>query len=79
MPCATDCRPAAFFSKMSPARASKPSSPSTSSLQPADGVEFGFVEEMVASFWRLRRAWALETHMIEKQVAAQPPGTPWTA
>ena len=45
-------------------------------LQPADGVEFGLVEEMVASFWRLRRAWALETHMIEKQVAAQSTGDP---
>ena len=41
-------------------------------LRPADGVEFGMVEEMVASHWRLRRAWALETRMLENGAAAQP-------
>jgi hypothetical protein len=41
-------------------------------LQPVDGVELGFVEEMVASHWRLRRAWALETSLIESQIALQP-------
>jgi hypothetical protein len=43
-------------------------------LQPADGVEFGMVEEMVASHWRLRRAWALETRLLENAAAAQPSG-----
>jgi hypothetical protein len=43
-------------------------------LQPADGVEFGFVEEMAAAYWRTRRAWALETRILENQVKAQPPG-----
>jgi hypothetical protein len=43
-------------------------------LQPADGVEYGFIEEMVAAYWRMRRAWALETRMLENRVAAQPSG-----
>src|ERR1035441_9082785 len=41
------------------------------SLQPADGVEFGMVEEMVASYWRMRRAWAIETGMLEDAANAQ--------
>lgn len=41
-------------------------------FQPDDGVEFGMIEEMAASYWRMRRSWALETRMFEKQVAAQP-------
>ena len=41
------------------------------SLQPADGVEFGMVEEMVASYWRMRRAWAIETRMLEDAANAQ--------
>jgi hypothetical protein len=40
-------------------------------IQPADGVELGMVEEMVASHWRLRRAWAIETRLLENQAAAQ--------
>ena len=43
-------------------------------LNPADGVEYAMIEEMVAAHWRLRRAWAIETRMLEKQIAAQPPG-----
>ena len=43
-------------------------------LQPADGVEFGFIEEMAAAHWRLRRVWALETRLLENRVKAQPPG-----
>jgi hypothetical protein len=43
-------------------------------LQPADGVEFGFIEEMVSSYWRMRRAWGLETRIFENRVAAQQPG-----
>jgi hypothetical protein len=45
-------------------------------LQPADGVELGMVEEMVAAHWRMRRAWALEARALERSVAAQPPGDP---
>src|ERR1035441_4380923 len=48
------------------------------SLQPVDGVEFGMVEEMVASYWRMRRAWAIETRMLEDaadtQAGSDPPG-----
>jgi hypothetical protein len=43
-------------------------------LQPADGVELGLVEEMVAAQWRLRRAWALETRLLENEAAAQTSG-----
>lgn len=39
---------------------------------PVDGVEFGFVEEMTAAAWRLRRAWAMETRMLDNQVADPP-------
>jgi hypothetical protein len=42
-------------------------------LQPADGVEFGMVEEMVAAFWRMRRTWAMETRILENQIASQSP------
>ena len=31
---------------------------------PADGIEFGFIEEMAASYWRLRRAWTIETGLF---------------
>ena len=40
-------------------------------LQPGDGVEFALIEEMVASHWRLRRAWAIETRQLENEAAAQ--------
>ncbi len=43
-------------------------------LCPAEGVEFGIVEEMVASQWRLRRAWAIETRILDNEVAAQTSG-----
>ena len=33
-------------------------------FQPADDIEAGFVEEMVAASWRLRRSWAIETRML---------------
>ena len=37
-------------------------------LQPADGVELGMVEEMVASH---RRAWAIETYLLENGTDAR--------
>jgi hypothetical protein len=46
------------------------------SLQPADGVEFGMVEEMVSSYWRMRRAWAIETRMLEDASNAQAESDP---
>ena len=39
---------------------------------PADGVELGLVEEMFSSFWRQRRAWAIETHLMNGAIATQP-------
>jgi hypothetical protein len=45
-------------------------------LQPADGMEFGMVEDMVASHWRLRRALAIETRMLDNEAAAQPAADP---
>jgi hypothetical protein len=39
-------------------------------FQPADGVEFGITEEMVAAWWRVRRAWSIETPGLA-------PGSPW--
>lgn len=39
-------------------------------LQPVDGVEIAIVEEMTASMWRLRRSWAIETHMLDSASAA---------
>jgi hypothetical protein len=42
---------------------------------PADGVELGMIEEMASAFWRLRRAWAIETNLMDQGVeAAQPRG-----
>ena len=41
------------------------------SLQPVGGVELGMVEEMVAAYWRMRRAWAIETRMLEDAGAIQ--------
>jgi hypothetical protein len=33
-------------------------------FQPTDGVEFGVIEEMVAAWWRMRRAWSIETQLF---------------
>ncbi len=40
-------------------------------LQPADGVELGMIEEMAASYWRLRRAWAIETCLMDQAIAQE--------
>jgi len=42
-----------------------------SRLSPADGVELGFVEEMVSASWRLRRIWAMETRLLDDAVRSQ--------
>jgi hypothetical protein len=46
------------------------------SLQPVDGVEFGMIEEMVSSYWRMRRAWAIETRMLEDAANSQAESDP---
>jgi hypothetical protein len=45
-------------------------------FQPADGVELGIVEEMVAASWRMRRAWAIESRLLSEGIDAQPPCDP---
>ena len=37
-------------------------------FQPVDYVEMNVVEEMVAATWRLHRAWALQTHLLDKEI-----------
>jgi hypothetical protein len=46
----------------------------TERFAPADGVEFGMIEEMAAAYWRMRRAWAIENRLMEKALRNQPPG-----
>src|ERR1035441_4636531 len=41
---------------------------------PLDSVEFGMVEEMASSYWRLRRAWAIETRLLDHSANPQPWG-----
>ncbi len=43
-------------------------------LAPANDVEQGYIDEMVASCWRLRRAWAIETRFFDNGVQDQPSG-----
>jgi hypothetical protein len=45
-------------------------------LQPADGMEFGMIEEMASSYWRQRRAWAIETRMLQNRIAVNPDTDP---
>jgi hypothetical protein len=40
---------------------------------PTDNVELGSVEEMFSAFWRQRRAWAIETRIMDNAIATQPP------
>jgi hypothetical protein len=39
-------------------------------FQPADPVELGLIEEMVAASWHLRRAFAIETNMLDIEMDA---------
>jgi hypothetical protein len=41
---------------------------------PRDDVEFGMIEEMVASYWRLHRALAIERFLFDRALAANPEG-----
>jgi hypothetical protein len=38
---------------------------------PVDDFEYGLIEELAAAYWRLRRAWALETEMLENAMHKQ--------
>ncbi len=38
---------------------------------PVDGVEDGLIEEMVSSFWRMRRACAMETNLLTYNIQEQ--------
>ena len=40
----------------------------TARFDPVDDFEFGMIEELAASYWRLRRAWAVETEMLEQSM-----------
>jgi hypothetical protein len=35
---------------------------------PADDIELAFLEEMAVTFWRQRRAWAIETQLLQNGV-----------
>jgi hypothetical protein len=39
---------------------------------PVDCVEEAMIEEMAASYWRMRRAWAMETELMTAGMTAQP-------
>jgi hypothetical protein len=43
-------------------------------FQPTDGIEFGLVEEMVAAWWRMRRAWSIETDLLNQSFDVPNPG-----
>ena len=45
-------------------------------FEPVDGVEAGMVDEMVATSWRIRRAWAIENRLLDTAMALQPGATP---
>ena len=44
-------------------------------FQPANEVESGMIEEMCAAYWRQRRAWAIETALLDKQIALHTEGS----
>jgi hypothetical protein len=41
-------------------------------FQPADDIEFGLVEEMVANYWRIRRSLAIEMSMTNEAIDSIP-------
>jgi hypothetical protein len=45
-------------------------------FQPADGIEFGIIEEMCSAYWRLHRVWTIETEALNHQISMQPAGSP---
>ena len=62
-------------SATSAARPSRNSSMSHLERFLADPIEYGCVEEVVRAAWRMRRAWAIETHVFDiaiRQLSARP-------
>ena len=47
----------------------------TGRFGPVDDVELSMIEEMVASYWRLRRAMGIETSLLESALANQTSGS----
>src|SRR5882672_4317 len=43
-------------------------------FRPANDVELGMIEEMIAAAWRQRRAWAIETSLMDTAISRQPGG-----
>jgi hypothetical protein len=43
-------------------------------FSPLDEVEMGMVEEMASAYWRIRRNWTIESHLIDSAAAGQPEG-----
>src|SRR6266849_818109 len=41
-------------------------------FSPVDDIEMGMIEEMSASYWRLRRTWAIESSLLDEAIARQP-------
>jgi hypothetical protein len=41
-------------------------------LQPFDDLEYGMIEQMVAASWCLRRAVAIESHLLNQEMDARP-------
>ena len=44
-------------------------------FDPVDGVEFGMIEEMASSYWRMRRLWAIERRLVDDTLARQDQNT----
>jgi hypothetical protein len=61
------CSPKGWFWTTCPARTFS----HVARLKPAYGAEFGMIEEMCASFWRLRRTWAIETRLLQDGIDTQ--------
>ncbi|MSV28003.1 MAG: hypothetical protein EXQ52_04560 [Bryobacterales bacterium] len=38
---------------------------------PTDGIEAGLIEEMVSSWWRMRRAWSIERELIQSELFSE--------
>ena len=45
-------------------------------FRPESAAEFGFLEEMVAAYWRMRRAWAIEKQSLDAAISNDPGETP---
>ena len=41
---------------------------------PCNHVEIGLVEELTSAYWRIRRGWAIENHLLDKTISGQNEG-----